>query len=177
MKGLEKGLIQIYTGGGKGKTTAVFGLALRALGQGLTVYIIQFMKGRGDGGEVKALQRWAPDCRVENYGEPAFVRKGEAKAEDVAAAVKALRKAKEAVHSGQWDLVILDEVINAVWFELLAEEELLAVLESKLAQVEVVLTGRNASEALKNKADLITEMVQIKHPYEKGIQARQGIEY
>lgn len=174
---LSQGLIQLYTGNSKGKTTAAFGLALRAVGHGFHVYIIQFMKGRGDYGELSGLKRLEPECQLEHYGGQGWVRKGQASAEDLKEADRAWQKAREIILSGEWDIVILDEIVNAIWFELLPEVDVLELLEQKPEHVEVVLTGRNASEKLKEKADLVTEMVQIKHPYEQGIPARKGIEF
>ncbi|MDR3270177.1 MAG: cob(I)yrinic acid a,c-diamide adenosyltransferase [Peptococcaceae bacterium] len=176
-KHLEQGLIQIYTGNSKGKTTASFGLAVRALGHGLKVYIIQFMKGRENSGEVDALRKFAPDCQVEKFGGAGFVKKGAPGPQDLEQAALALQRAREVMQSGQWDILILDEVVNAVWFELISEAELIALLRQRPATLEMVLTGRNASATLQEQADLVTEMVQIKHPYEKGVPAREGIEY
>jgi len=172
-----QGLVQVYTGNGKGKTTAAFGLALRAIGGGGKVAIVQFMKGRGDYGELAAIKQLAPACLLENYGAAGWVHKDGPKDEHIAEAQKALARAREVVQSGNWDLVILDEVINAVWFGLLPEAELFALLDRKPQHVEVVLTGRNASQHLKARADLVTEMVQVKHPFEQGIAARKGIEF
>lgn len=177
MPNLSQGLVQIYTGNSKGKTTAAFGLAVRAIGHGFQVYIIQFMKGRTDYGELEGLKRLAPECRIEHYGGTGWVHKGNPSVEDLDEARKALARATEVIFSGFWDIVVLDEIINAIWFELLPEEEVLELLDKKPGHVEIVLTGRNASEELKAKADLITEMVQVKHPYEKGIPARKGIEF
>lgn len=174
---LTQGLVQLYTGNSKGKTTAAFGLAVRAVGHGLRVYIIQFMKGRGDYGELSGLKRLEPECSVEHYGSQGWVKKGHASEEDLEEARKAWQRASEIILSGDWDIVILDEVVNAIWFELLTEEEVINLLDRKPDHVEVVMTGRNASKNLKNKSDLVTEMVQIKHPYEQGIPARIGIEY
>ncbi len=177
MPKLEQGLVQIYTGNGKGKTTAALGQTVRALGQGFTVYIIQFMKGRGNYGELTTLQRLAPQCRVEHYGGPGWVKKGQGSPEDYAEAEKALARAREVMTSGEWDVVILDEVVNAIGFELLPEEKVLDLIDQKPDQVELILTGRNASATLQSRADLVTESVAVKHPYEKGIGARRGIEY
>jgi len=174
---LAQGLVQVYTGNSKGKTTAAFGLAIRAVGGGFKVFIIQFMKGSGDYGELTAIKHLAPECQVENYGAAGWVHKDGPNEEHIVEARKALARATELVLSGQWDIVILDEVINAVWFGLIQEEELLDLLDRKPAHVEIVLTGRNASERLKERADLVTEMIQIKHPFERGIPARKGIEF
>src|SRR5690606_9275264 len=118
MQKLERGLIQVYTGNNKGKTTAALGLTLRAVGHGFKVYIIQFMKGRQDYGELKGLKRLEPECRIEQFGNPGWVTKGQAKDEDCLAAQLGLQKAREIMKSGEWDILILDEILNAIWFEL-----------------------------------------------------------
>lgn len=177
MSNLSQGLIQVYTGNSKGKTTAALGLAVRAAGHGFRVFIIQFMKGRTDYGELNSLKKLAPECRLEHFGRQGWVIKGQAEAEDMQEAERALTRAREVMLSGEWDIVILDEVLNAIWFELVAEKDVLTFLELKPAQVELVLTGRNATDRIKEKADYVTEMVQLKHPYEQGMDARQGIEY
>ncbi len=174
---LEQGLIQVYTGNSKGKSTAAFGLALRAVGHGFHVYIIQFMKGSSYYGELDAFKRLEPECRLEHFGLPGWVKKGQATPGDAAEARKALARAEEVMSSGEWDIIILDEINNALWFELLSLAEVLAFLEKKPAQVEVVLTGRNAPPEIIGKAQLVTEMQELKHPYQLGIGARKGIEF
>lgn len=177
MEGNYKGLVQIYTGEGKGKTTAALGLALRAVGHGLQVYIIQFMKGKSGSGELKALKRLQPECQIEHFGAQGWVHKGENLEEHIREVRIAFRRAQEIITSGKWNIVILDEIFNALWFELIPESEVLELLNHKPLHVELVLTGRNASPAFIERADLVTEMVQRKHPFEQGIMARQGIEY
>ena len=177
MANLTNGLIQIYTGDGKGKTTAALGLAIRALGHGFRVYIIQFMKGRGGYGELEGLKRLQPECQLEHFGAPGWVHKGEDIEEHIQEVRKGFRRAQEIIDSGEWDIVILDEILNAIWFELIPESEVLELLNKKPPHVELVLTGRNASQAFIERADLVTEMVQRKHPFEQGIMARLGIEY
>ncbi|AFM42010.1 cob(I)alamin adenosyltransferase [Desulfosporosinus acidiphilus SJ4] len=177
MAGLDQGLVQLYTGNGKGKTTAAFGLAVRAVGHGFKVFIIQFMKGNDDYGELKGLSRLYPECHHEHFGGKGWVHKGTPEEEHIQEAQKAFLRAQEIVHSGEWDIVILDEIVNAIWFELLVEQDVLDLLDSKPDHVEIVLTGRNASEQLIAKADLVTEMVQKRHPFDQGIMARKGIEY
>lgn len=174
---LEQGLVQLYTGNSKGKTTAALGLAIRAVGHGFRVYIIQFMKGRGDYGELTGLKRLEPECCIESFGGANWVHKGSLSEQDISEARRAFQRAEEVVLSGKWDIVILDEIVNAIWFELLTDDEVIQLLAKKPRHVELVLTGRNASENLKAKSDLVTEMLQIKHPYEQGISARQGIEF
>jgi cob(I)alamin adenosyltransferase len=174
---LQQGLIQVYTGDSKGKTTAALGLAVRAVGHGFKVFIIQFMKGQGYYGELQGLKRLEPECHIEHYGGKGWVYLGNPSQEDLQEADKAMLRAKEIITSGNWDIVILDEIFNAIWFELVTEDEVLKLLELKPPHVELVLTGRNASDKIKAKADLVTEMVQIKHPYEQGISGRKGIEF
>lgn len=174
---LEKGLVQIYTGNNKGKTTAALGLTLRAVGHGFRVFILQFMKGRQDYGELQGLKRLEPECRIEQYGSPGWIIKGQASEQDCLEALKGLERAREIILSGEWDIVILDEIINAIWFELLTEDKVIELLEHKPEHVEIVMTGRNASPQLIEKAHLVTEMVPIKHPYQMGTQARKGIEF
>lgn len=177
MADFSKGLVQIYTGDGKGKTTASLGLAIRAVGHGLRVYIIQFMKGRGGYGELEGLKRLQPECQLEHFGAPGWVHKGENIEEHTLEVRKAFERAQEIIVSGEWNIVILDEIFNALWFELIPESEVIELLNKKPPHVELVLTGRNASQAFIDRADLVTEMVQRKHPFEQGIMARLGIEY
>ncbi len=177
MTNIPKGLIQIYTGDGKGKTTAALGLTIRAVGHGFRVYIIQFMKGKGGYGELEGLKRLQPECQIEHFGAQGWVHKGENIEEHIQEVRKAFIRANEILLSGEWDIIILDEILNALWFELIPESEVLELLSQKPTHVELVLTGRNVSQALIEKADLVTEMVLIKHPFEKGIMARLGIEY
>lgn len=192
----KTGLIQIYTGNGKGKTTAALGLALRASGHGFTVRLIQFMKGNAYYGEVTALQRLAPLIRHSQYGracsrEPlneegerkcigcgdCFIKKGCGTDADKELMRQALAEAERAMLSGEYDMVILDEVLNAINFELLPVEAVAAVLDRKPPRVELVLTGRNAPPELIARAHLVTEMRAVKHPYKEGIVARRGVEY
>ena len=177
MSNLSQGLVQIYTGNGKGKSTAAFGLAIRAVGHGFGVYIIQFMKGRNDYGELAGLKRLSPECQLEHFGGQGWVHKGERLEENIEQAQKALSRAQEIIFSKQWDIVILDEIINAVWFELISEKDILELIHNKPTNVELVLTGRNASQTLIERSDLVTEMVHIKHPFEQGITSRKGIEF
>ncbi|MHB1127174.1 MAG: cob(I)yrinic acid a,c-diamide adenosyltransferase [Bacillota bacterium] len=174
--GLKQGLIQVYTGNGKGKSTAAFGLAVRAAGHGLRVQIIQFMK-TGDYGENKALSRLSPEIEVHSFGRKGFISRGGAKPEDTDLAHQALTMAIRLMEQGAVDLLILDEINNALYFDLLTTEEVIQLLQSKPPQVELVLTGRNAPEAIIQEAHLVTEMCEIKHPYQLGIASREGIEF
>jgi len=177
MANLSKGLVQIYTGDGKGKTTAALGLAMRAVGHGFRVYIIQFMKGKGGYGELEGLKRLQPECQIEHFGAQGWVHKGENLEDHIQEVRKAFIRTQEIIISGEWDIIILDEILNAIWFELIPESDVLGLVNQKPPNVELVLTGRNASKVLIERADLVTEMVQRKHPFEQGIMARVGIEY
>jgi len=172
----ELGLVQVYTGDGKGKTTAALGLALRAAGHGLRTYIGQFMKGQ-DYGELEALKRLSPPITIEQFGLPGFVHVEQTTAEDVALAHAGLERVRQALHSGEYDIVVMDEVNVALFFELLTVDEVLSVVEGRPPGVELVLTGRRAPEEIVVRADLVTEMREIKHPFQQGIKARRGIEY
>jgi len=170
------GLIQVYTGDGKGKTTAALGLALRAAGHGLRTYVGQFMKGQ-DYGELQGARMLAPYLTIEQYGRPTFVHVHSATPEDVRLAHEGLDRARAAMLSGHYDIVVLDEVCVALHFELLTWPEVLLFLEQKPEHVELVLTGRRAPQELLERADLVTEMREVKHPYNQGVAARKGIEY
>jgi len=172
----RKGCLQVYTGDGKGKSTAAFGLALRAAGRGLRTVIVQFMKKGGNYGEIGALARLSPEIAVFSYGGDKCIRLGEESAEDAALARAGLEKAREAMFSGI-DILILDELSVALWFGLLKEEEALELLAARPPQLEVVVTGRKAPQSLIDLADLVTDMKEVKHPYQKGMGARPGIEF
>jgi len=176
MPKLDEGLIQVYTGPGKGKTTAALGQALRAAGRGLKVYIIQFIKGGFDYGELYIIDR-IPNVTLRAFGRGRFITGGKPAKEDVEQAVEALKLAKEVVKSGEYDVVILDEVNVALYYKLIPLEEVLKLMDEKPKHVELVLTGRKAPREVIEKADLVTEMVEIKHPYQKGKPPRLGIEY
>jgi len=169
------GLIQVYFGNGKGKTTAALGLALRAAGRGKEVLIVQFMK-KWDYGELHSIQL-IPQITIKTFGTKDFVHKGKAKEIDYQEAKKAFIEGVQAANSGQYDMIIFDELNVAIYFELLELQQVLDFLEEKPEEVEIIITGRNAPKEIINKADLVTEMCEIKHPYQKGIQARIGIEY
>ena len=158
---LSKGYVQVYTGDGKGKTTAALGLALRASGHGLHTYIGQFMKGQRYG-ELEAL-RDHPFITLEQYGDPRCIRREEVTPQHVEEAHKGLQRAREVMLSGDNDLVVLDEVNVAIWFGLLTAEEVLDLLDDRPEHVEVVLTGRRAPQILIDRADVVTEMREVKH--------------
>ena len=174
---MVQGLIQIYTGNGKGKSTAAFGLALRASGWNMRTAIIQFMKD-GDGyGETKAIDA-LPHIDMYSYGIKGFLRKGETPDPlNLQKAQQALAKVRQVLADPEIDIVILDEINNAVYFGLVSEAEVLQLMADKRCDQELILTGRSATAAMIENADLVTEMREIKHPYQKGISARQGIEY
>ncbi len=168
------GYVQIYTGNGKGKTTAALGLALRAVGAGMKVFIGQFVKGMKYS-ELGALDRLAPGITVMQFGRGCFIYEKPEEA-DIQAARLGLIETRRAMLSGDYDLVILDEANIAVYFELFSVEDLLALIDEKPPRIELVITGRYAHEKLLAAADLVTEMKEIKHYYTRGVQAREGIE-
>ena len=169
------GRIHVYTGDGKGKTTAAIGLAVRAAGHDRWTYIGQFMKGQTYG-ELAALQQ-IPQITIEQYGDPKCIRKEEVTEKHIAQATAGLERARTAMLSGGYDLIVLDEVNVALWFGLLAEDAVLRFLDERPADLELVLTGRRAPAAIMDRADLITEMLEVRHYYETGVLARKGIEF
>lgn len=173
---LGKGYVHVYTGNCKGKTTAALGLAFRAMGRGMKTYIGQFMKGQFYG-ELKAAEMAHPYITIEQYGKPGFTHiKEPPQEDDIQMAQEGLAKAFEAMLSGEYDIVILDEIVTSHYFKLITLEEILGVIRSKPGGVELVLTGRYAPPELIEAADLVTEMAEVKHYYEKKILARDGIE-
>ena len=174
MAAWDRAYVQVYTGDGKGKTTAALGLALRAAGAGRRVFIAQFAKGMAYS-ELVSLARFADLITVRQYGLRCFIRDAP-KPEDIAAAREGLREAREAVASGRFDVVILDEANIATHFGLFTAEELLEVVELAAGRVEIVITGRRADPRVIERADLVTEMREVKHYYAKGVMARRGIE-
>jgi len=173
---MKKGLIQVYTGDGKGKTTAALGLALRAVGHGMKVLMIQFMKGSSEIGEIKAAQKLAPYLTILPMGRGTFVSKANPHPEDIQAAREGFLVARKAIRHKEYDVVILDEINVAVDYGLISISDLLHLLDSKPEEVEIVLTGRNARSELLEKANLVTEMVKRKHYFDEGVPARKGIE-
>jgi cob(I)alamin adenosyltransferase len=170
----NKGFVQLYFGNGKGKTTAAMGLALRAAGCGLQVYIAQFVKGLKYS-ELISLSKLRDNITVKQYGRGCFIKR-EATKKDVDAALKGLAEVKKIVASGKYDVVILDEITIAEYFKLLSVEDILDLIALKPQNMELILTGRKADSRIIEAADLVTEMVEIKHYYNKGIEAREGIE-
>jgi len=173
---LVKGCVQVYTGNGKGKTTAALGLAFRAAGHGLKTYIGQFMKGQ-DYGELETARRMHPLIVIEQYGTAGFIHVQYPPSEDdVQRAREGLAKANKAMLSGDYDIVVLDEITTAHYFHLVTVPEMLDLIRSRPEGVELVFTGRYAPPEIIEAADLVTEMREVKHYYDKGVEAREGIE-
>lgn len=173
---MEKGYIQVYTGNGKGKTTAALGLALRAVGHGLRVLIIQFAKGHISYSELNSGQKLAPELTIVRVGGDNFISREYPNPEDIQLAQNGFALAKRSVDSREYDIVILDEINVAVDYGLIPLRDLLHLLENKPDEVELVLTGRNARIEVLEMAHLVTEMVERKHYYAQGIPPRMGIE-
>jgi cob(I)alamin adenosyltransferase len=174
----RKGLLLIFTGPGKGKTTAALGTAFRALGNGMRVLMLQFLKGSWHYGELDAAEKFAGQFELRQMGR-GFVKVGGAETdpEDVRMVEAAWEEAKAAIVSGDWDMVVLDEINYAIGYKMLDAEAVAEFLAGRPEMVHVVLTGRNAHPKLVELADTVTEMRQVKHAYEKGVLAQRGIEY
>jgi cob(I)alamin adenosyltransferase len=172
----KRGLVMVVTGNGKGKTTSAFGQSLRAIGQGYRVCMIQFMKGRKYG-EVLAAEKYLPNFTYYQFGLDSFVMRDNTAPIDIELAKQGLEKTKEIIHSGEFDLVILDEINVAVYFNLIPKDEVLQMVRSKPSDLDVMLTGRYAFDELKEYADMVSEVTEIKHHYAAGIKDRAGIEY
>lgn len=174
----RKGLILVHTGNGKGKTTAALGMGMRAWGQGLKVLVIQFIKGNRKYGELKTIARLGPDFEIRQMGE-GFIKgpNDDAMAEHRRAAEAALQAAGTEISSEKWDLVILDEINYAIRYGLVPLEAVLELLDQKPPSLHLVLTGRDARPEVIERADLVTEMREIKHPLKKGVKAQRGIEF
>jgi cob(I)alamin adenosyltransferase len=170
-----KGYVHVYTGNGKGKTTAALGLALRAAGAGNKVFIAQFVKGQVYS-EINAIKKYMPEIRIEQYGRGCFII-NDPSLEDIELARKGFQKVSIVIRSGEYDMIILDEANIALFYNLFAVEELISLIKSKPDETEIVITGRYAPESLIEAADLVTEMKEIKHYYDHGVAARKGIEY
>jgi cob(I)alamin adenosyltransferase len=174
---LEKGLVSVFTGQGKGKTTAAAGIAVRAAGHGLKVFFCFFLKGiMYDYGEMKSFKA-LPNITVESYGIEGWAKKDEAKVKDKEQAALALKACRQAMFNGKYNVIIMDEVNIATYLNLLEVEEVLELIEEKPAGVELILTGNFADPRLVKKADLVSEILATKHPYNEGVKARQGIDY
>ncbi len=172
----RKGLIQVLTGDGRGKTTAALGQAMRAAGHGFKVYIVQFMKGWPYYGELKTVGQH-PNITIKQFGRPDFVDRDNPDPVDIEMAREALDHSREVVMSGEYDMVILDEVNVALEWKLIQLRDVLSLMEEKPEELELILTGRYAHPQVIARADLVTEMREIKHPYQKGVVGRRGIDY
>ncbi len=174
---LKKGLVHLYYGDGKGKTSAALGVALRAIGYGMRVLIIQLMKGREWTGEYK-VQELLKNLRVEQYGTPSFINLYTPESKDKERALEGLKKARDAMNNNEVDLVIIDEALYAVEFGLIPLKELIDLIKNKPSNVELILTGgRQPPIELIDLADYVSHIVMEKHPYMEGILARKGIDY
>jgi len=173
----RKGLICVYTGDGKGKTTAALGAAFRAAGQGLKVLILQFMKRQRNIGEIKALECTELPIELKQYGYGLFFKSRACEPIDILRAAQGLAAFQQAMESLTYDLIILDEINIAIDFGLIAFKEVLQIIAHKPNELHLILTGRNAPRELIEMADLVTEMREVKHHYNQGVQAQKGIEY
>jgi len=173
---LSPAMIHVYTGDGKGKTTAALGLACRAVGYDLNVYVLQFMKGDIEYGELRTAEKLAPHLTITQMGRPTFVNRVKPDAEDMELAQKALALAETIVMGGEYDLVILDEINVALDFGLIELERVLKLMDERPPHVELILTGRAAPKEIMDRANLVTEMREVRHYYRKGVAARTGIE-
>ena len=171
---LKKGYVHVYTGTGKGKTTAAIGLAVRAAGCGMKIFIAQFMKGMKYS-ELKSLEKLKDNITLKQYGTGCFIRRKPSK-KDIEAAWRGLEECRGIIASGVYDVVILDEITVAEYFGLIPVVDIIELIDKKSYHVELVLTGRKTNKRIIEKADLVTEMRKIKHYYSQGIQAREGIE-
>lgn len=171
---MSKGYIHIYTGNGKGKTTAAFGLSVRAACAGKKVFIGQFIKGM-DYSELKLPEHFS-NIIIEQFGRGCFIR-NKPSPEDYEAAKNGYEKAVRILESKEFDVVVLDEIFIGLFYELFSEEDILELIDKKPEETELILTGRKATQNLIDKADLVTEMKEIKHYYQKGVIARKGIEF
>ena len=170
----EPGMVHVYTGNGKGKTTAALGLAVRARGRGLEVLVVQFMKGNVEYGELTSLGDLG--IEVVQFGRPDFVDRHDPDPVDVRMAQEGLEFAAERVGSGEYDMVVLDEINVAAAWGLVPAEDVLKIVKERPGNLELVLTGRYAPDGFIEAADLVTEMVEVKHYFRKGAEARDGVE-
>jgi cob(I)alamin adenosyltransferase len=175
-KTIEKGLLIVHTGKGKGKSTAAFGLVFRALGNGMKVGIVQFVKGRWRTGERAALEKFGEQVTLNTMGE-GFTWETQDRARDIAAAKAAWEKAKALIMDEEHQMVVLDELNIVLRYDYLDAADVIAALKARPAMKHVVVTGRNAKEELIEAADLVTEMEQVKHPFRSGVKAQKGIEF
>jgi cob(I)alamin adenosyltransferase len=172
---MKRGFVHVYTGNGKGKTTAALGLAIRAAGAGLKVYVAQFLKGQRYS-ELRALDKYAGSIDVVQFGSKNFIF-AKASAKDKALARRGLENCRKAMLSGSYNLIIMDEINCAIDIGIIMLDDLMGIIKNRPANVELVLTGRNAPKEIVQLADLVTEMKERRHYYNSGIKARKGIEY
>jgi len=173
---MKKGLVQVYTGNGKGKTTAALGLAFRAVGHGMKVLMVQFMKGNVQRGELESAKKLSPNLTFKQVGRETFISKPNPDPKDLQLAQEGFSIAKRAIQDKEYDIVILDEINLAIDYGLIPLNDLLQIIDSKPDTVELILTGRNVKREILERADLVTEMVDRKHYYDRGVPAREGIE-
>jgi len=172
----QLGFVHVYTGTGKGKTTAALGLGLRALGKGLKIHMIQFMKGDIEYGEISAVRN-LDGFSIEQFGRSDFVDRNNPAEIDIDLAQKGLERAKEILAGKKYDLVILDEINVALDWKLIELDDVVQLIKNKPKKVELILTGRYAHPKIIELADLVTDMQEVKHPYQAGVLARDGIEH
>jgi len=175
-KNIEKGLLIVHTGKGKGKSTAAFGMVMRAIGHGMKVGIVQFIKGAWNTGERTLLERFPDLCEIKALGE-GFTWETQDRARDIRLAEAAWAEAKRMLGDSSFSLVLLDELNIALRYEYISVDDVVDTLKSRRPDLHVIVTGRNAPEALIEAADLVTEMTLVKHPFRDGIKAQRGIEY
>ena len=172
---MKKGYIHVYTGPGKGKTTAALGLGLRAAGAGFNVHMLQFMKGRRYS-ELDSIEN-LPNFTFSQHGRDEFVNKDTPEQIDIDMAQEGFSHAKELIKNGKYDMIILDEINVAVDYNLINIEDVIKLIEERPENLELVLTGRDAHPEIVKIADYVTEMLEIKHPYQQGVEARKGVDY
>jgi cob(I)alamin adenosyltransferase len=172
---LKKGYIHVYTGPGKGKTTAAIGLGIRAAGAGMKVHMVQFMKGRRYS-EIDTIEK-IKNFTITQHGRDEFVSKEKPEQVDIDLAQEGFKYSKEIVNNGKYDMIILDEINVAVDYNLISLKDITKLIEEKPEKLELILTGRYAHPEIVRYADLVTEMLEIKHPYQQGVEARKGIDF
>ena len=172
---MKKGYIHVYTGPGKGKTTAAIGLGIRAAGAGMKIHMVQFMKGRRYS-EIDTIEK-IKNFTITQHGRDEFVSKEKPEQVDIDLAQEGFKYSKEIVNNGKYDMIILDEINVAVDYNLISLKEITKLIEEKPEKLELILTGRYAHPEIVRYADLVTEMLEIKHPYQQGVEARKGIDF
>ncbi|MFX4260804.1 cob(I)yrinic acid a,c-diamide adenosyltransferase [Pelotomaculum propionicicum] len=176
-KGKRKGAVHVYTGNGKGKTTAAVGLALRAVGHGFKVFMLQFMKGSKNYGEIIAAEKYLPDFTIVQSGLETFVSKEDPAQVDIDLALRGLEIAKEVIRENKYDMVILDEINVALDYKLIPLGEVVEMIKSRPPEMELVLTGRDAPKEIMELGDVVSDVTLVNHPFYHGVEAREGIEF